>query len=194
MSAKKIKVGDCFKSEGNDKTVFVSTSEVYEHYTFGTIIDGKFSSLESSIVEPSFPIDCVNIIPTLHLSIANDAKKYGGEWFSMILRGVKTEEYRTFFGIAKGSPVNIKTLVDWGKEDWQWLIRSFTEHSTFMYDQITFKPWKVLHLTNGYGHHRPQLWVHIEGITIGRGKPEWGAPDHDVFIIRLGKVFHTKNV
>ncbi len=27
----------------------------------------------------------------------------------------------------------------------------------------------------------------IDNIAIGRGKPEWGAPDHDVFIIRLGR-------
>lgn len=26
-----------------------------------------------------------------------------------------------------------------------------------------------------------------EGITIGRGNKEWGAPDEDVFIIKLGK-------
>jgi hypothetical protein len=27
----------------------------------------------------------------------------------------------------------------------------------------------------------------LEKITIGKGKPEWGAPDEDVFIIKLGK-------
>lgn len=27
----------------------------------------------------------------------------------------------------------------------------------------------------------------IASITIGKGKPEWGAPTEDVFIIKLGK-------
>ena len=54
---------------------------------------------------------------------------------------------------------------------------------------------KILHLTNGYGHDKPQLWAHIESISIGRGNPEWGAPvDRDVFIIKIGEVFHTKNL
>jgi len=48
--------------------------------------------------------------------------------------------------------------------------------------------------SHGYGHSKPQLWAHIEEITIGRGNPEWGAPDRDVFIIKLGAVFHTKNL
>ena len=26
-----------------------------------------------------------------------------------------------------------------------------------------------------------------KGITIGKGNIEWGAPDNDVFIIKLGK-------
>jgi hypothetical protein len=27
----------------------------------------------------------------------------------------------------------------------------------------------------------------IQSITIGKGKREWGAPEEDVFIIKLGK-------
>ena len=27
----------------------------------------------------------------------------------------------------------------------------------------------------------------IDSMSYGKGKPEWGAPDYDVFIIRLGK-------
>lgn len=109
-------------------------------------------------------------IPTLHLPISEP-------WFSKILSGEKLEEYRDlkrFYACRLG---------------WYWNDAAtkgvvFTPHQDF----------KVLHLTNGYGHHRPQLWVHIEYIAIGNGKPEWGAPAEDVFIIRLGKVFHTKNL
>ena len=31
-------------------------------------------------------------------------------------------------------------------------------------------------------------WISVEkSITIGKGNPEWGAPNEDVFIIKLGK-------
>ena len=29
------------------------------------------------------------------------------------------------------------------------------------------------------------MWE-CEGIEIGRGRPEWGAPDDEVFVIKLG--------
>lgn len=193
---KKIKIGDCAKVDFDD--ILIAKSEVqticlnmdgdsYRGLYVHDMGDNYAQCSEESFLE--------NLYPTLHLPIGNDAKKYGGCWFALILGGVKKEEYREFFGMDKGSPINIKTLVAWQKEDWQWLLRSFVERSEFMYDQISFKPWKVLHLTNGYGHDKPQLWAHIESISIGRGNPEWGAPtDRDVFIIRIGEVFHSKNL
>jgi hypothetical protein len=27
----------------------------------------------------------------------------------------------------------------------------------------------------------------LDEMTIGKGKPEWGAPDDEVFILKLGK-------
>lgn len=29
------------------------------------------------------------------------------------------------------------------------------------------------------------LWE-CKGVDFGRGRPEWGAPDHETFIIKLG--------
>ena len=34
---------------------------------------------------------------------------------------------------------------------------------------------------------KAQWYEMIESITIGKGNPEWGAPDKEVFIIKLGK-------
>lgn len=126
-------------------------------------------------------------IPTLHLPIGNDAKKYGGCWFDMILSGVKKEEYREFkVFYAK----RFCTEYPISQRVWGWALDPLAPKESFK-----MVNWKVLHLTNGYGHDKPQLWAHIESITIGRGKPEWGAPtDRDVFIIKLGEVFHTKNL
>lgn len=191
--SKKIKIGDCFKMYPNDRH---PGADDYFMIAIDKMYYGReryIESLSGTHTTVCYTED--DLLQTLHLPIGNNPKKYGGAWFDLIRSGVKKEEYREFFGMDKGSPINIKTLVDWQKEDWQWLMRSFVERSEFMYDQISFKPWKVLHLTNGYGHSKPQLWAHIDSISIGRGNPEWGAPvDRDVFIIRLGEVFHTKNL
>ena len=174
----KIKIGDCAI---DDDCMIVAESEpqkIIMNADGDTIIglkvweaNGDYIQWEASLFENA-------AIPTLHLPIGNDAKKYGGAWFDMILGGVKKEEYREF------KAFNGKRLC----ETWDsWI---FAENQG-----LKFKPLKVLHLTNGYGHDKPQLWAHIESITIGRGKPEWGAPtDRDVFIIKFGEVFHTKNL
>lgn len=38
-----------------------------------------------------------------------------------------------------------------------------------------------------YGYTKRTMMFECRRITIGRGKPEWGAPAEDVFIIKLGK-------
>jgi hypothetical protein len=38
-----------------------------------------------------------------------------------------------------------------------------------------------------YGYTKRAMTFEIESITVGKGKPEWGAPAEDVFIIKLGK-------
>lgn len=37
------------------------------------------------------------------------------------------------------------------------------------------------------GYTKRRMMFECKGITIGRGRKEWGAPDNDVFIIKLGK-------
>ena len=113
-------------------------------------------------------------LKTLHLSL----KK---QWFDMILNGGKKEEYR--------ETIN------------HWRVR-FCESSVWQevdgvmrLDVDSWKHFDVIHFTNGYGDDKPQMWVELKGITVGRGKPEWGAPaDSDVFILQLGEIFHTKNI
>ena len=176
----KIKIGDCYR--------FANEILIVDHFDDGipyAIMDGNPEMVQVADIP----------LRTLHLPIGNDNKKYGGAWFDMIRSGVKKEEYREFFGMDKGSPMNIKRLLTDAGDDWEWLIDAFRKFDKKTLDFVEFKPWKVLHLTNGYGHDKPQLWARIESITIGRGKPEWGAPtDRDVFIIKLGEVFHSKNL
>lgn len=50
---------------------------------------------------------------------------------------------------------------------------------------IVFK--KFTHVKFSYGYTKRTMTFEIESITIGKGKPEWGAPAEEVFIIKLGK-------
>jgi hypothetical protein len=179
---KKIRIGDCFH--------FGKQLLVVDHFDAGIpyyIWDGNKEMVQVADIP----------LPTLHLPISDDEKKWGIPPFSMILRGEKKEEYREIAG-EKETFRNCPIL---------WGVSAKCAMDVFDSSQLgefLFSDWmnqqnkrdhKVLHLTNGYGHDKPQLWVHIESITIGRGKPEWGAPtDRDVFILKLGEVFHTKNL
>lgn len=37
-----------------------------------------------------------------------------------------------------------------------------------------------------YGYTKRRMTFECKGITIGHGRPEWGAPDYKTFIIKLG--------
>jgi hypothetical protein len=51
--------------------------------------------------------------------------------------------------------------------------------------KLVFKPFDFVKFS--YGYTKRTMTFEIESITIGKGKPEWGAPTEDVFIIKLGK-------
>lgn len=38
-----------------------------------------------------------------------------------------------------------------------------------------------------YGYTKRRMLWECKGITIGQGRPDWGAPDYETFIIKLGK-------
>lgn len=38
-----------------------------------------------------------------------------------------------------------------------------------------------------YGYTQRTMTFECKGIRIGKGNPVWGAPEEDVFIIKLGK-------
>ena len=198
---KKIVVGDCFAYESIN-SILIASKQHPPHPIHGNDMwDCQFVSVDrqNRWEDVAWPMDYPPL-PTLHLPIK-------GGWFDMILSGVKKEEYRDIEG-AKGTFRNCPII--WGvsqKSAADMWVRSMPDQ--FGWVELSFKermggenqrPWKVLHLTAGYdpngkrGLPSPQLWAHIEGISIGRGKEEWGAPtDRDVFIIHLGDVFHTKN-
>lgn len=168
---RKIKIGDCCVLGSETficQYVFKGNPKKGETPHWTTVMTHCIESgIEATMTAHTFT---QYPLPTLHLPISEP-------WFSRILSGEKTEEYREVkpFCCSRLGWV-------WNDQHGQWAV--FTPKRDF----------KVLHLTHGYGHDKPQLWAHIESITIGKGNPEWGAPTEDVFIIRLGDVFHTKNL
>lgn len=87
------------------------------------------------------------------------------EWYAMIESGVKKEEYREL------KPYWFKRL-------------SLSDNRDQL---IGLNQLGYTHARFRYGYTRRTMLFEVESIIIGRGKPEWGAPDEDVFILRLGE-------
>lgn len=89
------------------------------------------------------------------------------EWYEMIERGDKREEYREFTRywisrLCRNVVFDGATCVEFIEKD---------------FDAVYFS----------YGYTKRRMLWECKGITIGQGRKEWGAPDHETFIIELGK-------
>ena len=51
--------------------------------------------------------------------------------------------------------------------------------------RIAPKHYDAVRFSYGYTKRR-MLWEY-QGLDFGHGRPEWGAPDYETFIIKLGK-------
>ena len=105
---------------------------------------------------------------TLHLPLK-------AQWYEMIENGVKTEEYREI------KPYYMQRLLKYGNV-WGSIkdVIRINKKSMLLfrhYDTVKFS----------YGYTKRTMTFEIENIRIGKGKPEWGAPAEDVFIIKIGK-------
>ena len=101
------------------------------------------------------------------------------KWYEMQERGEKTEEYReiTKYWVKrflKDFPVEWRIAMD--------MCIAVVDFTAFHDKEI--HP-IYTHVCFHYGYTK-RCFIHkIDSITVGRGKPEWGAPtDRDVFIIR----------
>lgn len=84
------------------------------------------------------------------------------KWFDMIKSGVKTEEYRE--------------------------IKPYYDSRFKIFKRVTTVTVKF---RNGYSSNSPYIVCSCY-LSVGRGKPEWGAPDNDVYILTIAKVW-SKN-
>lgn len=78
------------------------------------------------------------------------------KWYDLILSGVKKEEYREI------KPYWISRLCKHYME-----IRTLKHALPIPFKHVCF--------TNGYSKKSPRMLVKCEGITIGKGREDWGA-------------------
>ena len=109
------------------------------------------------------------------------------EWYEMIESGVKTEEYRDL------SEYWISRLTRYGDDEKLngRLYANFLSTSPNVLKLniegsiMRFADFDAVKFS--YGYTKRTMTFECKGITIGKGKKEWGAPDEDVFIIKLGE-------
>ena len=56
------------------------------------------------------------------------------------------------------------------------IAKSIFQPSLKYYDAVRFR----------YGYTKRTMLFKLNGISIGKGHSEWGAPDNEVFILKLG--------
>ncbi len=121
------------------------------------------------------------------------------KWYDMITSGEKREEYREI------KPCWIKRLCDnpvfnsnrnliGRKAISDWTIRQCKSADidlikAFHRGNMIAKEFAYVRFRRGYTNKG--MVFKVESVIIGKGNPEWGAPDHDVFIIKLGQKIKT---
>jgi hypothetical protein len=109
------------------------------------------------------------------------------KWYDMIDSGVKTEEYREIkpywirrLCLAFSVDGRCHTCI--GNHCIECLHKNGNNYETWKFDAVRFHR----------GYSKITKMFSIKDITIGFGNPEWGAPDKEVFIIKLGKRINGK--
>lgn len=103
------------------------------------------------------------------------------EWYKLIECGEKKEEYREI------KPYWTKRLL----QDIPFAWHNIRDRAVETNDCSLFYgkkiPTRYTHVRFRYGYTKRTMLFNLEYITLGKGNPEWGALDTEVFIIRLGK-------
>lgn len=111
------------------------------------------------------------------------------KWYKMIESGEKTEEYREIKPYWEKRLLDYKKLAKYVEENRKELIAKqiLFPNRTPIEDAAHAFPRGYTHVLFSYGYTGRWMLFEITDITMGMGKPEWGAPtDQPVFIIKLG--------
>ena len=101
------------------------------------------------------------------------------KWYDMIERDEKPDEYREI-------AVWKKRICRYGNAKHINQNNSCSAQCPFFTPKCREAvPTDITHVCFHRGYSSRTMLREVEKITVGRGKPEWGAPDHDTFIIKL---------
>lgn len=107
------------------------------------------------------------------------------KWYNLIESGEKKEEYRLTkdFWVKRlaKSVESYKTQI----ESRESVINDGLDNSDFI-TEIESKPFTKIRFVYGY---QPNHYMEFkfDSLYVGVGNKEWGAPDFDVFIIKIGE-------
>lgn len=116
------------------------------------------------------------------------------KWYEMIESGEKKEEYREI------KPYYICRIARWKEGNYDprrnGQISSTAAITAYnngdankIGTDVSFFRMKDFDAVRfSYGYTKRTMTFEIESIRIGKGRPEWGAPEEDVFIIKLGNM------
>lgn len=110
------------------------------------------------------------------------------EWYEMIESGRKTEEYREIKPYWAGRLLEVRRDFAGDFQAYEDCIDIMKEDCIDAMERLSakFKHFDVVRFS--YGYTKRTMTFKCKGITVGFGKPAWGAPENEeVFIIKLGK-------
>lgn len=116
---------------------------------------------------------------TLHLPL----KK---EWYEMIWSLIKPEEYRDVVGYW----IQRLMVYEDGSKISKLVAESLANNKAYLKMLLSEGKIKFIDfdfVKFSYGYTKRTMTFECKEITFGEGKKEWGAPDNDGFIIKLGK-------
>lgn len=99
-------------------------------------------------------------------------------WYNAIRFGSKMEEYREITPYWMKRIFKCKCICNYEVIN-LWWCKSYCPLGR------PLTPLPLRYVRFSYGYTRTTMTYAIDSIRIGRGRPEWGAPDHDVIIISL---------
>lgn len=108
------------------------------------------------------------------------------QWYEMIESLIKPEEYRD---ISSYWIQRLMVLED-GTKIPEFLAELYSKHIETLKvllseGKVKFRKFKFVRFS--YGYTKRTMTFELSGITIGKGREEWGAPSKDVFVIKLGE-------
>lgn len=111
------------------------------------------------------------------------------KWYDMIASGEKREEYREIKPYWCRKIMTQRGFKCPNKFSYGFSQSSFPQFMCRRTGTTCIQPNSsgFTHVRFRRGYTTEAMTFKAESVIIGRGKPEWGAPDFDVFIIRLGE-------